>query len=160
MRLSLRLIALVLAGGALLAAARSQPALTEGLGRALGLTGSEEEQETQRRAEMARRNLILIRRHAAKEKVVKAVLEGRMSLLQAARLFQDLDENPADCRNDYRSFFPGRSDGEKLCRQVLEWTQSQMVDAPPSQAAAVLERLQAELQENMDRNGGLVVLPG
>jgi hypothetical protein len=115
----------------------------------------QESGETRRRdGEVYRRRIV------AKEGVIEALLEGRLTLLQAARWFQLLNEQPANCPDDYRDFFPGRSDGEKLCRQVLCWARPRLEEGPPSRAQALMAQLEAELEEHLCAHDGTVLLPG
>src|SRR4051794_34217727 len=71
------------------------------------------ESELRRSADLLRRDGVALRRIAAKEEIIVDLIEGRLTLLQAARWFKELDEKPADCQDDYRRRFRGRSDEEK-----------------------------------------------
>jgi hypothetical protein len=65
----------------------------------------------------------------------------------AAR-FRALDNEPVDCRCIGPKYFPGHSEGERYCRQVLHWVSLRGRDGAPSQMEIVLCRLEAELEEN------------
>jgi hypothetical protein len=159
MRLSNRLVVLLFAGGALVGAAWSQPDLAAGLGLSSGGGERQEQQNRQRRAELDRHDGIVLRRIMAKEAIVKDLLEGRLTLLEAAQRFQDLDEKSDERLDQYRLRYPGRSDGEKRCRQVIDWVRTRLEDRPPSQAAALLQRLEEELNDILCLNGGAFALP-
>ena len=113
----------------------------------------------QHREAQDHRKRITLQRIKAKEDVVGELLNGRLSLLQAARRFKDLNETPITCQDDYRSHYPGQSDGEKACRQVLDWLLFAQTEYPRDQQEALLHRFEDELREHLQRNGGIVVLP-
>src|SRR5260370_29933598 len=69
---------------------------------------------------------VLRRRGLARERVVDRLLEGEMSLPQAAAWFRYLNDNPREYRLNYRELWPGNSDGEKLCRQVIQWVKNHL----------------------------------
>src|SRR5262245_50397441 len=93
------------------------------------------------------------RRIRAKEAVVEGVLEGELSLVQAAARFRRLNEHPPACRVDPRRW-PGKSEGERLCRQVLDWVECvlQTRGLTPSEVETALCPLQCELQTLLDQN--------
>jgi hypothetical protein len=101
----------------------------------------------QRERERARRlddlEQRLKERDAVRLRVRAEVQAGRMSLLQAAAAFRDLDVRlPVDR--------PPR-DAEGYCREVILWSRpSEPEVAPPD----LVERLEAELNERL-RTGGL-----
>jgi hypothetical protein len=98
--------------------------------------------------------VLLKQRMDRKREVSMAVVEGRMSLLDAAALFRDLDQTgPNIGWEHYRASFPGGTDEERHCREVIVWVE-RMVDPPPPERAAVVERLERELEELL-RHGPL-----
>jgi len=113
----------------------------------------------QRQEWLRRRVEAIVQRNESREAVMRELLAGRLTLLQAARRFKDLNETPITCQDDYRSTYPGRSDGEKVCRQVLAWLERDLPDLSPSQAALLRSTLEEELAENLRQNDGVVVLP-
>jgi hypothetical protein len=114
---------------------------------------------SQRRQALVRRAEITRKRIDAKEAVIKDLLAERLTFLKAARRFKDLNEQPVTFQDNYRAAFAGRSDGEKVCRQVLVWTEAGLTKLTPSQAEKLRCRFEEELAENMRQNGGMVVLP-
>jgi hypothetical protein len=89
---------------------------------------------------------ILSQRLRAKNRIVERLLAGELNLLEAAAWFRHLEDNPLWLRVDFRSANPGRSDGEKACRQVIRWVSKRLAgQMPTSQAELVLCQLQAEL---------------
>jgi hypothetical protein len=83
----------------------------------------------------------------SKHRVTLDLLAGRLSLLQAAVRFRDLNaggrHNPADLRN----FFPGRSEAERVCRQVVCWVSEDSQATDPEQGLFLHGRLEKELQQ-------------
>ena len=64
---------------------------------------------------------IVHERIKAKNRVVARLLAKEISLLEAAAWFRYLNDNPPERPCDFRRMMPGASDGEKACRQVVEW---------------------------------------
>jgi len=87
------------------------------------------------------------------------VFAGRETLLRAAVDFRQVDESPADYAKQYDRLFPGRSVGERLCREVMTWVIAETKAASPDKVAAVTARLEAELQEHMRAHNGMVESP-
>jgi len=83
-------------------------------------------------------------RVAAKQRVVEQVIGGRLSLLEGAARF----------RAAARSGFTADADGEAVCRAVIGWAELALRDRP-ERAAAVAERLEAELRRHLERTGGV-----
>lgn len=91
--------------------------------------------------------LVVQQRMKAKTKVVERLVAGELTLVQAAAWFRQLNDTPWEHRCDYRRQWPGNSDGEKLCRQVIAWTRSDLqFRMPESQASALLCQLEGELE--------------
>lgn len=92
-----------------------------------------------------------------KQEVARGLVEGRLTLLQAARRCRDLDRGRADFKWDFfRSGVPGGSDDERHCREAIE-----LVRWSPLRSRAAAEQiarhLEAELQAHLD--GGTLQLP-
>jgi hypothetical protein len=95
------------------------------------------------------------RRSAAKERLAEQVAEGRLALTDAAARFRDLDRQPPPFHWDhFRHAYPGRSDEERHCREVIRFVRVTQ-DRPDS--GAVAARLEAELRDLLDR--GALRLP-
>jgi hypothetical protein len=83
------------------------------------------------------------------------LIEGRMTLLEAAAHFRTLDAAmPAQSMYIHclRTLQPGRSDEERLCHRVIEYTQRTLANRP-ALAGTVTRRLQAELKNHLKRYG-------
>jgi hypothetical protein len=77
-----------------------------------------------------------------KQQAVVAVIDGRMSLLEAAARFRAAQQPPVP------------ADGETLCRSVIGWVELALRDCP-ERAELVTRRLEQELQGYLDRFGRL-----
>ncbi len=98
--------------------------------------------------------LDLARRVAARQAVVRAVIEGRLSLTEAADEFQELDLRSKTFHWDvFRQQMPGATDQERQCRAVLTHVRLQLAHDPDA-AQALCQRLETELQTYLDRQAG------
>ena len=95
---------------------------------------------------------------AAKERITENVISGRIPLLVGAARFQDLyarrPPNPF-CVPKVQ-LFPGASEGERLCRQIIQWVKMRL-DKDPSRDQ-VVARLTADLHAHL-AGQGCVCLP-
>jgi hypothetical protein len=90
------------------------------------------------------------RRTAEKERMAAQVAEGRLTLPDAAARFRDLDRQPPPFYWDqFRHEYPGRSDEERHCREVISYVRA--LQDGPDRGAAVAARLEAELRDLLDR---------
>jgi hypothetical protein len=98
--------------------------------------------------------LVVRQRLMAKDKVIKRLLAGEMSLVEAAAWFGFLNETPAKYPDLRWRSIPGSSDGEKLCRQVILWVNgardSQALSSPLDNRLCQLEE---ELAGHLARHG-------
>jgi hypothetical protein len=82
---------------------------------------------------------------AAKIEVMAQVLDGRLSLAEAAARFRELDDsNPGFVRDAFEQSWPGRSDAERYARAVLTHLRGYLRDHPDRDPEAILP-LEAEL---------------
>jgi hypothetical protein len=110
----------------------------------------------QQLAEMERCHQALDRRINKKICVTVKLLDGRITLFEAAALFRRLNE-------EYPRFppdpgFKGDTEEERLCQQVITWAYGQMRIRYPEMADEFEARLKAELRWHKDQHG-TVVLP-
>jgi hypothetical protein len=90
----------------------------------------------------------------AKRRIAHDLIAQRLTLLQAAELFLDLNElNPDFHWEGFRNLHPEMSDDERCCRQVIAIVRWELL-ADPDQGKAVVKRLEAELQAHL-RGGAL-----
>jgi hypothetical protein len=89
-----------------------------------------------------------------KRDVVKRLLEGELTLLEAGAWFRHVNDNPPDCPCEFRNFMRGDSDGEKVCRQVIAWVRGHLIDAlPESQVLLTVRKLEDELDALVAEHG-------
>jgi len=115
------------------------------------------EHENQWREELETMDDVVLQRIALKERVVAAVLDRRMSLLEAAAEFKVLNEDQPRYAEVLRETYPSRSDEECLCRNVISYV-GMANRLPPERLKSEVARLEAELQAAKDADG-LLCLP-
>jgi hypothetical protein len=82
-----------------------------------------------------------------KQRVTQEVLNNRMTLREAAARFQALNAAcPEYDWDEFRRIFPGKTDEERHCRQVLVSVRLK-VEGDRSRGTILLDRLEAELQQ-------------
>jgi hypothetical protein len=95
-------------------------------------------------------------RATARDRVARELAGGRLSLLEAAAAFRDLELTPPTFSGeDCRAFDPtASSDDERLCRSVIRVARGILAEeAGPEEAARVAATLEAELNEHLARGG-------
>jgi hypothetical protein len=113
------------------------------------------QQEELRKQRLDAEHMEVFGRSQARARVVSAVIEERITLLEAAAHFRALDASQQSkwiYTYALRTQFQGRSDEERLCRRVIDAARWALIDKPDL-AAAVVKRLQAELSEHLARHG-------
>jgi hypothetical protein len=108
--------------------------------------------EAQRAEDLKRGDDIVLKRTQERKEVIRQVLAGQLTLLQAALCFRRLNRTPADLAVDVRRNFPAASEGESLCLQVIQWTETELTDRGETDLGPV-RRLRTELAEMLRRNG-------
>jgi hypothetical protein len=102
----------------------------------------------------------VLRRVLEKEGLVGEVIEGRLSLTEAAAHFRDLDEQPPPFGwRQFHELYPGASDDERHCRMVIAMVSAE-VHARPGSDLAVVDRLETELQDLVGRGDIRLPRPG
>jgi hypothetical protein len=115
--------------------------------------------EAERRwEELCRFDGVLIARMAERRELVHQVRDGQISLFAAAAEFKRLNSLGNPSKFDPLLTFPGASQNEKLCRQVIVWLQQEMDGLPPRQRQLIIDRLEEDLCDHLGRNG-TVILP-
>jgi hypothetical protein len=95
-----------------------------------------------------------LRRVAAKEETVRGVVEGRLTLGQAAARFRALDAGaPPSTRQVLAERFPAVPEDERCCREVIAWVAADE-EKRPDGGPGLARRLAAELDDAV-RHGGL-----
>ena len=85
-------------------------------------------------------------RHGHADAVARALAQGRIPLPQAAGHFRDWSNDQPGFWPAVESFSPSGTEGEKLCRYVIGWTEGILGESPET-ARAIGERLRSELDE-------------
>ncbi len=113
--------------------------------------------EQERAEAMAQQDERLIERINAKSALTEKVIAGQLSLVEAAAGFGNINDMPAEHAGDYRCAFPGASDGEILCHQVIAWVSCELASRSRGHDTLVA-RLKTELADHLKQHG-TVVLP-
>jgi hypothetical protein len=93
----------------------------------------------------------------ARQRVARQVLAGKLSLLQAASRYQDLNESHDDFAWDqFRVDFAGSNDDERACRQVIQFAKIELEHDPRAVNLSVT-KLERELKDLL--RGGKIHLP-
>jgi hypothetical protein len=108
--------------------------------------------EWDREDRLAHRNVVLLNRLDSKSAIARQVIDGRLTLLEAAAYFHRLNQC-SECPNTFLSLLEGECEGEWTCRQVIAWVRAEAAYHTPSQARAVVRNLQVQLQYHLDRYG-------
>jgi hypothetical protein len=153
-------LALALLGLGYVALAMFRPAWASAVGLDVWNLEDEERERTaaeRRGAELEEIDRAIQENIAAKDGVIDDLLAERLTLLEAAALFRRLD---AVCpgRSTIPERIPGRTEEERYCRQVIYWVEATTRYWPPSQAAAIRNRLEAELSAHQASYDGAVLL--
>jgi len=102
--------------------------------------------------ELEHRRQIYLQRYSVKEHAVQDLLAGRLTLLQAAAQFRDVEKSlPVTWAP--RVAATGPADGERLCRMVVATAKSWMEENVPAAAAHMTARLAAELEQHRGPDG-------
>jgi hypothetical protein len=113
--------------------------------------------EDERRNEDARaRSKALDRRSKEKTRIVLDLLDGRLTLFEAAAVFDRLNrEFPALPTYPV----PGDSEGERTCWQVIRWAEVELQSRNAVGREAIIAELAKELKEHKERYGTVLLPP-
>ena len=115
-------------------------------------------QARQRAGDLAELESALQGRLQHKMAVALALAQGRMPLPQAAGHFREWSKDQPEFWHAVECFSPSGTEGEKLCRYVIDWMRAHLQDNQPELARAATRRLYADLDERL-RSGGPLVEP-
>jgi hypothetical protein len=154
-RRAVMLLALTVLGGVALAVFRPDWASALGLDvwNLPQLERRIADQEKQRE-EFQKKARVLNVRIAAKEEVIYELMDERTTLLEAAAAFRKLDAESVVFGGKSSDTFPGQTEGERTCRQVIQWVRVQSQDWEPAQAERLVARLEAELESHLCSHDG------
>src|SRR5262249_45319578 len=105
--------------------------------------------------ELERRRQAQQQRLTARHQVAADVIAGRLSLLEAAARFRDLNAQEPAIAAAFTRSHPDRSPEECLCRQVIGQVESDLAEQSPKRAAELRTRLEAELRGHLHRDGAI-----
>jgi hypothetical protein len=112
--------------------------------------GRQLERERLRSAELDVDLKHALERLEAEKRLVAEVIDGRRTLWEAAARLRDLPHAAPSFWEMFRLDVEGTSDDEKMCRHVIGWVRASAPPGPDqARAAAVADRLQAELDERL-----------
>jgi hypothetical protein len=104
------------------------------------------------RDELDRRLAASDRVSEARKRLARQVIAGRLSLLQAAGRYLDLNESFEDFSLEaFRTRFSGATDLERACRQVIEFVRCESSDDPQA-GEPVARKLERELDSLLRNN--------
>jgi hypothetical protein len=118
----------------------------------LGLpAGDDPEVERGRRLDEQLR--AVCRRIEGKNRLAQEVAAGRLGLVEAAARYRDLDRDGPFDKEVFRSAYPGGSDDERYCREVIVFVREVLREPPCGDVSdpAVVGRLEAELHDRLER---------
>ena len=87
------------------------------------------------------------------------LVQQRLTLVEAAAQFRQLTVEPAEFPGRGPVEFPGRTEEERYCREVIQWVKGMATARTSDRSTDILEHLEAELEAHMDSHGGEVILP-
>jgi hypothetical protein len=114
--------------------------------------------ETERSRRLDERLGTVLRCCSEERRLAREVVAGRLGLVEAAGRFRDLTaDEPTFNRESFRRAYPGGSDEERYCRQVIAFVRVALSEQPGADPS-VVGCLEAELQDRLER--GDLSLPG
>lgn len=108
---------------------------------------------------MSQAHVVIRERVVRRRQVISDVFAGRRGLLEAAVAFRDLNEMPGAPATPYLELFPGTTEDERLCRQVISWVESDPQQGSPDRARALARQLEEELTARLQGPGGVRLPP-
>jgi hypothetical protein len=112
----------------------------------------------QRYATLEAEDRLILDRIAVKDELMADLLSKRLTLLETAAWFRHVDHaNPGPVWGPFG--FPGSSEDERYCRQVMYWARIHSHEWAAGQRDMLQCRLEAELEEHLASHDGRVELP-
>jgi len=103
-------------------------------------------------------DLAVQRRILEKNRVARELIDGRLTLVEAAAIFRRLNAMPPCSTALLANYCAGDSEAEQLCRQVILWARALAGQQSPYLADVTVARLEEELWRHKARRG-TVILP-
>jgi hypothetical protein len=111
--------------------------------------------EEARQADLEQRLQGVAQRIKRKQRVTDELAAGRLTLLRAAALFRALAHAPPAFNwNRFRTTWPGNSDDERHCQEVIDWVYKTLRVTDRCKAEALRQDLDRQLGEHQ-RQGPL-----
>jgi hypothetical protein len=108
---------------------------------------SQIKQESQNARRIEEQDQILVSAMNAKEQIVVDLVADRLTLLEAAARFRELREGLPTCEMEmFRQAYPGNSDDERYCHQVIRAVES-LRGRQPNEVTRAVARLKKELED-------------
>jgi len=107
--------------------------------------------ETRRAEYLDRLRAVIAWAIEQRTELLSDLLAGRLTLFETAAGFRVVQRVKEKYAQPVALRFPGNTEEEQLCRQVIAHTETRLQDDPKQ--AAVVARLGKELQEHLDRYG-------
>jgi hypothetical protein len=105
------------------------------------------------------KSLAMQARIAEKTRVTAQLLDGDLTLFEAAALFRRANEDGYPTLPPSLSLYQGDSEEETLCLQVIDWAEAQLLESfPRSGDWEIIAHLKDELRRHKEQNGK-VILP-
>jgi hypothetical protein len=95
--------------------------------------------------DLTQRQKALFHRLTTRQEVLRALRADSLSLIEAAARFGQVNREEPETMSYVREMYPGNSDEERVCRQVLAWARADL-SGDPGKGRATLLRLEAELE--------------
>ena len=100
-----------------------------------------------------------VRRLQSKAAVARRLVDGELTLLEAAAWFRYINRMTGSAGDVPAPGEEAEPEAERYCRQVIRWAETTAaVEISTERSETVVRRLEAELDERLRRDGG-VVLP-
>ena len=96
-----------------------------------------------------------MQRHEAKESIVAEVIADRLTLLEAAAQFRDLNSTWPRASHWLQQRYPGVPYERALCRQIIDLVCIELQQCAPERRDCFVTRLEAELQAHLECEPGL-----
>ena len=96
-----------------------------------------------------------MQRYEAKEAIIAEVIADRLTLLEAAAQFHDLNATWPRASHWLQQQYPGVPYELALCRQIIDQVCIELRQYDPERSDRVVARLEAELQAHLKCETGL-----
>jgi hypothetical protein len=104
--------------------------------------------------DLDRRGAAVLARINARQEVVRDLCDGRLTLLEAAARFRALNATAgATARRAAQDIYPGASEGERICRQVIGHVRTHLEEQSPGRGETVTRALEEELRARLEADG-------